>query len=436
MCQVAVADTQARQSRIGDSLNVPLSLGLVLPTLPDNDKAPDLNITQLIALAILHTPGQAATHREIWEWICVNFLFYRKRLFEESYERHARMSFFVYTANRLPLREPTLFELVEDVLWMQNDEYEPVFRAMASDKRAYKIAAGKERLIFEKWNRDMSRPFPFLELPAELRSMVYESVLTYPSDCKVEIGRGDAKKIGGSAKIRLPDDTLKKPGKCVVSLLGTSKQVRSEALKFHYRFNHLSFSDINSLCQFFDVLGPECKGHITYVPIKYVQGSAEPLLKKVFSHLLKLENLTRLSMTLQENQWLSIYESIHKLPGFSVLRRLRGIEELTFEGDYAKTKKYLEKFLQQPRPGPKIKKEPKPRVGPRRKRKREQDDGNYMERFGNVVYGRDPFACTDEADTPWYMRSKSRRTTTKTPREAKGKRPVGRKPVSQAKEFK
>lgn len=125
------------------------------------------------------------------------------------------------------------------------------------------------------------------------------------------------------------------------------------------------------------------------------------------------------------------------MPGFSILRRLRGIEELTFEGDHVKTtQKYLEKYLQQPRPGPKIKKEPKPRAGPRRKRKREQDDGSYIEHFGSIVDGRDPFAGNDEVDTPWYMRSKSRRTTTKTPGEVKGKRPGGRKPVSKAKELK
>lgn len=90
-------------------------------------------------------------------------------------------------------------------------------------------------------------------------------VLTYPPNCKVGIECGHAKTVGGSAKIRLPDDTLKKPGKCVVSLLGTSKHVRSEALQFYYRFNHLSFSEINSLCRFFGVLGPQCKGHITHV---------------------------------------------------------------------------------------------------------------------------------------------------------------------------
>ncbi len=304
----------------------------------DAGEKPPFTLQQLIAMAIMSSAAKALYLSEIVDWNLENFR-YHAALYPDC-DCYLRLG---YSTCDNPIDEDIDREL--------SRLYAP-FKYAANE--GYSIIPGEEHDTIH--NTVRSHEFPILRLPLELRIMVYKFALTFPC----EGGRWTVRRIhqfsgqvnGRSVPAANPTEIL--------ALLSVSRQIYEEAVGIFYSENSFEFHSLSVLWSFLSGIGKKRRKFLRNLALDYCSYYQEQFSrdKRFAPNIFKLfkEEMTLRSLHIKIDEVIILhrnkkFKGPQSFPGFGNLIRVRGIKELTFEGRFDETKKYLEARLMEPKKG-------------------------------------------------------------------------------------
>ncbi|KAH0407342.1 hypothetical protein KCU90_g23081, partial [Aureobasidium melanogenum] len=122
-----------------------------------------------------------------------------------------------------------------------------------------------------------------------------------------------------------------------LALLSVNKQVYNEAMPEFYHENHFQFRDMGSMKNFLLNIGPERRKHMRNVSVSYDNLSAAAAGTRLLAESDTLQKLTLTISATQDpaghftvNSSRRRFSSLSQIPGFSSMKRLRGVQQLIF----------------------------------------------------------------------------------------------------------
>ena len=213
-------------------------------------------------------------------------------------------------------------------------------------------------------------PFRLMDLPLRIRLKIYHYALGMPTAHGWIIDRDHtaiAPRLYNAAlqNPNLPPLCLRtwaaprwtlfsRPLQEILALISTSKAIYNEAMPVFYSANTFRFGSCATLHAFLSGL-PTRRPFIKNIILTYDPPLYDHTCDEAF-RLLAQTNLKRLRLLLNEALVLNRgdgWGSVARMPGFYVLERIRGLEELSFAGSFQRSKRFLRKMV-----------EPKPDVEP------------------------------------------------------------------------
>jgi hypothetical protein len=235
----------------------------------------------------------------------------------------------------------------------------------------YTISAkSAERLladILPSSQRDQSKHGDFFGLPAELRNVIYEMVFGYPTSGLWLFMEHNGDEVALDTRFRVISRSweaaftsemwesyrerqyttgrlearnliMTKRLQDILSPLLVCKQFYEEAVGTFYRTNHFHFDNLEALFGMLIRLSPERQKHLAHISFRY--NGCEEVAPKTFKMLSEIENLRRLDILADEQQWLlragglsnppKKYLSVMGMDGVPTLRSIRGLETVNF----------------------------------------------------------------------------------------------------------
>ena len=309
----------------------------IKPWSGSSDKPP-FSPVELITMAMIICNGEPVSEQSILYSVSLHFKYYRNvgyRYHGEqpfgdkqlvlSRENHLHMGFYALElpASRVDLpREPF------DECWQ--------------------VSLPAARLFIQRaYGLEPIGAFPFLQLPPELRNVIYEMVLRFPAG--IAIPSRDYNSFSGSPEYHtITNDVSQRPSidsrttyTCLyrpgayaqtaqqaLSLLLVNKQIFEEASSCFYKVNVFSFADGSDLYQFLRSMPSSRRQHIRQIMFKY----SGPVAVGTVRYLNSMPNLRKLYIDVVPERWGGGLEPIDmdKHPGIGMLRKLRGLDEVTF----------------------------------------------------------------------------------------------------------
>ena len=230
---------------------------------------------------------------------------------------------------------------------------------------AFKLPLGTDTPIETSSFPD--EPFRLMDLPLRIRLKIYSYTLGMPTTHGWIIDPYYTANASQHYKAALQNPNLpplclrtlavprwslfSRPLQEVLSLISTSKEIYNEAMPIFYGSNTFRFDSCATLYGFLSGL-PTRRPFIKNVILTYDPSFYDHSCDKAF-HLLAQTNLKRLRMTLNEAHVMNLgngCNNVARMPGFYTLERMRGLYELSFAGNFQRSKKFLRNML-------------KPRVG-------------------------------------------------------------------------
>ncbi|KAK5746425.1 hypothetical protein LTR17_000805 [Elasticomyces elasticus] len=331
-----------------------------------SSEEPPFNATKLVIMALIsgHEP---LTRKEVCTWIAQTFVYYQdiaaNVLWDCTGGRCARArKASTVSSQFLADGQPALtgvwgqavatFQQMIDGVYLN---YElpllesDVGLAAACDVR-YSIAPlmGEAWLDLESTAVD-DTTFPFFELPAELRIVIYEMVFQYPKTGlylpgKDGIPRALSKKLDATGEwpidaIDIPGDTLHtRRLSSILSPLLTSRQFRREAMSIFFDINtfhfHMQYSIAHSLTKMPEVYRKEIMSiSFGFTSIGILGEGTE----RAFRALKQLPRLRVLKIYLDHWMWKNSHDrgivlSWNSMATIDVLRTIRGLEKVECPG--------------------------------------------------------------------------------------------------------
>ena len=179
--------------------------------------------------------------------------------------------------------------------------------------------------------------FPFMELPGEIRNMIYRTILVQPGIVFIsgdEYGPGYREDVVSRhlpVRMRGAPDRIMNHSHLFINLptvrtlLGTSKQIYDEAAWFYYGCNHFHFSNLPILYNFLQATRPDFRRHITRMSLQY---SGQFVVKAV-KLLPGCVSLSRLRLVLNEHtmghRLMKTSARLRDMTGLKDLLQLRGL---------------------------------------------------------------------------------------------------------------
>ncbi|KAK4575324.1 hypothetical protein LTR86_001178 [Recurvomyces mirabilis] len=192
-------------------------------------------------------------------------------------------------------------------------------------------------------------PFRFLDLPPEIRKMVYELVFEHREGALCVLGpspkyltvmeknmdEGSVRSLSDENMLRLP------PVHVTLRPLLTNRQIYQEAHALFFQNNVWRFFDQHNMSIFLQKMPETYRRHVKHIDFRYLEilcPTLQPLdgLRIVFL----LPSLTTLTIRMDEEDIQSVLDLrkpycskeqwVPLLPGILSLRRLRGMKEVTF----------------------------------------------------------------------------------------------------------
>lgn len=220
-----------------------------------------------------------------------------------------------------------------------------------SDERRWTVSATAARVYLTKaLGLEPTEAFSFLQLPPELRQMVYEMVLQYPrSGLQPQDLHHDSRKaltrpfVVRTREIETPFSfdlwsgspeapaLTTEPLIKILSIAQVSKQLHQEASKIFFQINTFyvrSTLDLADMVDAYTLFGRLRFGHIAinYPGAHLISGSAFKLLRMQ-------TELRAISIKMDEKHLASVsMKDEFEIPGIPELRQLRGLKEVTFVG--------------------------------------------------------------------------------------------------------
>lgn len=174
-----------------------------------------------------------------------------------------------------------------------------------------------------------TKPFPFMQLPLEIRIMVYKEFLVMPSPIFFGLGL----KTQAILRSRNPDTSIKEngiPQTLVCQLFLTSRSIYQEAMPLYFSLNRFHFSNLHVLLVVLSSLKPNCRRQIARISFAY-QGPSPAKAFKVLSTcvglrdlIIRLTGFTPNLIRLEDE----LPRRLMKMGGISQLLKIRGIKKL------------------------------------------------------------------------------------------------------------
>ena len=184
-------------------------------------------------------------------------------------------------------------------------------------------------------NSTVENPFPFMELPLELRIKVYEFHLVFPKSLSINIG--SYFHIAETMVCKCPDVHSVSPKGCVpfdksiLNILSASKDSYFESVPVFFGSNVFKFLRLDSLRDFLSYIAPTSRRNITTVALGY-HGIAPAKALKLLRGCTGLRRLT-IFVTWSTVDLVPFGCNLMKLPGLKHLLKIRGIKELQVIAD-------------------------------------------------------------------------------------------------------
>lgn len=363
-----------------------------LPSILDDGNEPRLSLKQLIIMALVISPTRTLSIEEICHWINDSFKYYKNLTFQHTLSPGKTFNWMGELNDILHrydfVTQPTLQQTGEG----GNGE---------NGKVVLYLPPGQEWHILPKPDKMKDRPFRFLDLPIDIRLMIFEFALVRPLpkkqgwiiDPNYTARRKDNYRKSHRTPQRLTEVgphgwELRTEGMDVVlAVLSVSKQVFTDASPVFYRGNFLEFESVVTLSRFLD--GVPYRRKVCFPPIHPIYSPAQVSGKifmqagvisgtekimiadlrqwirnlvlhydpPIFAHactnaftLLRGTKLRNLQLYLNEDKLIRRHDltrfsdPIPRLPGMKVLAELRGLKLVGMQGPHSKTRKFLVKM--------------------------------------------------------------------------------------------
>jgi hypothetical protein len=207
------------------------------------------------------------------------------------------------------------------------------------------------------------KPFRLMDLPLRIRLKIYSYVLSMPTahgwiidqDYTANASQlyNAALKNSSLSPLRLRTlaaprwSLFSRPLQEVLSIISTSKEIYNEAMPVFYGNNTFRFDSCATLYGFLSGL-PTRRSFIKNVILTYEPSLYDRNCDKAFQ-LLAQTNLKRLYLKLNEAHAVNLGDgcgNVARMPGFYTLERIRGLNELSFSGDFQRSKKFLRRMVE------------------------------------------------------------------------------------------
>jgi len=228
--------------------------------------------------------------------------------------------------------------------------------AYAFTKRLYSKCFGDGLAIAEQATSSCL----FMKIPLEVRVKIYHLILKV-SGFRLLVGNRSFVAHDEEVPIwetRSQDALTMPPVQQFLALLSVNKDIFEEAMPEFFRQNHFQFTDMGSLKKFFHNIGPIRRKHMRNVSLHYDNLSVAAAGARLLTESDTLQKLTLIISARKDpaghfmiNHSRRKFAALSKIPGFSSLKRLRGIKQLTFDPhrDHTVVDAFLRPFVTQPK---------------------------------------------------------------------------------------
>ena len=209
---------------------------------------------------------------------------------------------------------------------------------------SYKMSTAAAQITLQRLIPGKTKgTFPFLRLPAELRTAIYEMVLGYPHELDAET---NSEHVVLQASTREPSTfsfkawedidgeelQLPSPGG-ILTLLLANKQIAEEATSCFYRLNTFYCYSNEEMLEILQRLAPSRRQHLEHLAFDYVSCNAQSGYE-LFELLATLPNLRKLDIRIDEDELFAqritprgSYFTAPTIPGLGTLAKLgRGVD--------------------------------------------------------------------------------------------------------------
>ena len=197
-------------------------------------------------------------------------------------------------------------------------------------------------------------------MPAELKASIYGMVFQYPisgiepridrTRCVAPVGTCEFAVVTRSLDERIPGfrdwearivngETMlmvKETFKDILAPLLVNRQFHQEALPCFFTHNHFRFGSVSAFVNFLGGLTAERRQYIAHVSLMFDLWPGMTMFRSCAWLLLQLEGLKEFHVRIDEQMWrLSVaeperFQDVAEIPWINTLRKIRGLEELTF----------------------------------------------------------------------------------------------------------
>ncbi|KAH0338341.1 hypothetical protein KCU81_g7671, partial [Aureobasidium melanogenum] len=295
----------------------------------------NLSDEELVLFALAYSSDQWLTTAQIGEFALENSLFYQKQ---------AAQFLFGASLYATPRGIGSLPSRIQNYLRTYGI---PVHsRVDDNNTKLYSMTGGASYALLEESYKKRSKTTPkklvtcpLLKIPIEIRMKIYHLVLKV-AGFRLLVGTQSLSVYDDkipSWESRSQDALRMPPLNEVLALLSVNKQVYNETMPEFYQENHFQFRDMGSMKNFLHNIGPERRKHMRNVTVSYDNLSAAAAGARL---LAESDTLQRLTLTISAthdpaghftvNSSRRRFSTLTQIPGFSSMKRLRGVQELVF----------------------------------------------------------------------------------------------------------
>lgn len=330
---------------------------------------PPFSVAEIMVMAWVCRKYQSEltiSDKKVSDWMVMNFGFYRKMALKELYSHSFQVCATTY-------RERHTFHDIAYNRLLQAERLEfPLQASLPADTsrpthRTYSSTPASSRMFLRRvLGNEMSNFDRLLELPAEVRLMIYEEVLRVPTeelqyddhefDPKNKnnqlrlSSRGERHELSyyanwanclamGRAESTLdykPSRWATEPTSELMALLRVNRQIFGEAMPVFYNVNSFHANTLQDLTHMLQHCGARRRACFNNISFDYGEKTGPRTAIKAFRLLMEVKYLHSLQISIEDKPYLEagpdapLYKSADQMPGLELLGiiRVRGLEFL------------------------------------------------------------------------------------------------------------
>lgn len=376
--QHGIAQPQTLQQMVPLVVDLKAEVEALLARYVNDPAKPPFSPAELMVMAWVCRPEQNSdrvSDRQISDWIVTTFEYYKKLALEDVYKFQ-----YLYSRNCYGAREPgtELQSLAYDRRDLEGRYDVPLVTATIPERdtgrQSHISTSASCRTFLRRTLNAELQQFPrFLDLPPDIRVMIYEEALylsgdlephfpfhwnsasdprlTVASTAKLTSNMSvpdwieePSRKSGERSEIRFAVDASR-----FMALFLVNRQIHNESVPIFYKINRFHAHSVSDLVKVLSLCGSERAHYFTHISFTYWNSKTdESNANTAFSLLKQCKGLSKLQMTAQD--WIffgrpwprhnSRFNSVDEIPGMKVLGGIR-VESFECSGNCPKIQAYL-----------------------------------------------------------------------------------------------